>query len=97
MIFNKRRLKKIKGFSLTQSTDEWLTLSRAKKRNATLIIYGKPVNILMHLENMARKLPVCKVVDTGEKVNHLEHLKWFYMESGIKGIERYLKHINKAI
>ena len=72
-------------------------VTRQMKRHATIEVNGKSIRMLDHLAAMAKKLPRLTNKETGTEFDHYEHLKGIYMESGINGVDAYLKTCSNIV
>lgn len=71
-------------------------VTRQVKRNAKILVCGKWIGVLEHIDNCAKLLPPMFVENSKVNVDHKGCLKLMYMEYGIDGINKYLKHVRKS-
>lgn len=71
-------------------------MTRQAKRNVKVLVGGKWIGVLEHIDNCAKLLPPMFVENSKVHVDHKGCLKLMYMEYGIDGINNYLKHVRKS-
>lgn len=77
--------------------EEFQKLSRREKRSLIVDFGGKKMSALKYCQIIAKSLSPCVIKSTGVALDHKHNIRKVYYDSGLDGINNYVKMINEVV